>query len=261
MTKFLLSLVPALLLLVDGLGAKERYVYKTRVLLVAKAKTIINVDDIQKNSKQLKSISSNSRVKLFGREIINLDFRSVNNTENFVPINNIECYQDKKHTQDPAKQNCRSVQFLERGEYLYLRHRQLQTELIPLDRSTIGVEEFNVLDAHPDFDPDNDVVYDLAAIALLMKYLDLGPENPAKELFVAVNKSIAKIEVSYVKNIGSNKISIKLTPLRPGPDEFEEPFPHKIVYDKSLRVVTEIHQDLPVVGNTVIRLSRKDSSF
>jgi hypothetical protein len=242
-------------------SAKERYVYKARALLVAKASTVIEAETIERDGRIFKSISAVSKAKAFGKELVNLEFKSLNDAEDFAPIKNVECYLDKKHLRDPDKKNCRSVHFLENGEFLYLRYRKISTELISLSRDMPNVEEYNIQDVHQDFDPVRDRVYDLAAIALLVRFLELGPENPYRDLFVAVNKSIVKIRVSYISNLGNNKISIKLTPLRPGPDEFEEPFPHKIIYDTNIRVVTQIHQKLPLVGNTIIKLSKKDSSF
>ncbi|MBT7768028.1 MAG: hypothetical protein HN730_12795 [Bdellovibrionales bacterium] len=244
-----------------SISAKERYVYEARALVVAKATLVIDVEDVDLDGQKYKAITSNISVRLLGKKLIDLDFQSLNVADSFAPVKNIECYLEKKRLSNPADKNCRSVHFLENGEYLYLNHRQTSTNLIGLRRDMPNVEEYNVLDIHQDFDKQNDRVFDLASIALLVKYLHLSAENPNKDLFVAVNKSVVKVRISYVKDIGRNKIWIKITPLHPAPEFYKRPFPHKIVYDHKRKAVTQIHQKLPIVGNAVIKLSKKRSSF
>ena len=124
-----------------------------------------------------------------------------------------------------------------------------------------GVTIFDINEQQPDFDQNLDHLYDIASLALTIEQLNLSVENPERIFYLAVNKTIAMAKVQFVKNISKNEQWIKIIPLRPSIDEFDTPFPHKIIYDTHLRVVTEVHQKLPIVGNTVIKLNKKKSAF
>lgn len=254
--KTILTLLMSLLL-TTPLFAKERYVYKASVLMALKAKLVIDVEQAVFKNENVIFVKSNSNVEAFGKEVANLDYKSYNDTNTFEPKINIEC----EHSNKQTSKNCRAVKFLPQGQFLYKEFHNSKTVLEDFEYGNENVVLKDIADQQPTYNPNEHKIYDIASIALLVRYLNINRDNKNLELFVAVNESMAKVRVSYVQDIDASKMWIKLTPINPTPEEFKLPFPHKIIYDKKLKAVTEIHQLLPYVGNTVIKLDLKESSF
>lgn len=256
MIKYLLLLtLPISSLFAAG---KKTYLYETRVLLAAKASLKIEVQDTVYKGRPVKFIRSNSFAYLFGKEIYNLDYMAYSKKD-LTPITNIECEIQKNL---PAtERNCKQIQFLEHQQFVYKRLRLAKTSLPELTMNDSEAQLFDITEQQPDFDQSRDRIYDLASLALTVEHLNLTKQNPSKIFYIAVNKTIGKVQVSLVKNISRNLQWIKITPIRPSAAEFDTPFPHKIIYDTKLKVVTEVHQKAPVVGNIVIKLNKRKSSF
>ncbi len=254
------NLLAILLLPISSLFAsnKQIYVYETRVLLAAKATLKIEVENSIFNGAPVKFIRSNTHAYLFGKEIYNLDYMAYSKMD-LTPITNIECEIEKKD--DPDDKNCKQILFLEHQQFAYKKLHLKATQLPPMHENDQGVTIFDINEQQPDFDQNLDHLYDIASLALTIEQLNLSVENPERIFYLAVNKTIAMAKVQFVKNISKNEQWIKIIPLRPSIDEFDTPFPHKIIYDTHLRVVTEVHQKLPIVGNTVIKLNKKKSAF
>lgn len=240
-----------------SLLANEHYVYRASVLMALNATLVIDVDKADFNNKTFLHIKSNSNVRAFGKEVVNLDYIGFNDVTTFEPKINIEC----EHSSKQTRNNCRSVKFLPLGQFLYKEYHNDKTELEDLIYGSENVVLKDIINQQPTYDPNRDKIYDLSSIALLIKYLDLNKDHRDLELFVAVNQSMAKVKVSYVQDLGENKMWIKLTPINPPPQDFKISFPYKIIYDKKLKAVTEIHQMLPYVGDVSISLDIKASKL
>lgn len=241
----------------NSLMASDRYVYKASVLMALRAKLIIDVEQSVFKNETVVFVKSNSNVEAFGKEVANLDYMSYNDATTFEPKINIEC----EHSKNQSSKNCRAVKFLPQGQFLYKHFHNSKTVLQDFEYGNENVVLKDIADQQPTYNPNEHKIYDIASIALLVKYLNISKDNLSIELFVAVNESMAKVRVSYVQDIDANKMWIKLTPINPPPEEFKMPFPHKIIYDKKLKAVTEIHQILPYVGDTVVKLDLKESRF
>lgn len=256
MIKYLLLLcIPVTSLFAAG---KKTYVYETRVLLAAKASLKIEIQDSVYKGEPVKFIRSNTFAYLFGKQIYNLDYMAYSRN-NLAPITNIEC-EIKKHL-GPTEKNCKQIHFLDHQQFVYKKLRLTKTALPELIENDSEAQRFDINDQQADFDQARDQLYDLASIALSVERLNLTKQDPERIFYIAVNKSIGKVKVSLVKNISRTLQWIKLTPIHPSVAEFDTPFPHKIVYDTKLKVVTEVHQKAPVVGNIVIKLNKRKSSF
>ena len=250
------------LLLSINLLATERYVYKARTLLTARATLVLDVERKEGIPEEFVFIKSTSKVYMLTKQIFNIHHRSINSAEDFTPRYSIECFMGPDGlNMDPLDKNCRSVHFKESGEFLYLRHHQNVTELFPISEDYPEVKLMDVRDQVPDFDPARDVVYDPGSIVLLVKQMELSPENPERLLYVSVNKTVVKVSVSFVKYLNEEDIELKVKPIYPSEDEFDVPFPHKIIYNSKIKAVTVIYQKAPVVGNVKIKLDLKRSSF
>lgn len=231
--------------------ADESYTYRATILGTLNAKININVGEgIYNNQKAIK-ITSNTNVRFLGKEVINIDYLAFNNPQNFEPLLNIECNQDKKDNGN----NCKAIKFLSDGIFLYKQLHQDKTNLVEINQDTPEVETNHIVDQQPTFNPAIDKVFDIGSIILLVKYLKLDPKNPEQDIYVAINRQIALIKVSYVKDISPDEMWIKLTPINPGPEEVGE-FPHKIIYNRKIGAVTEVHKKIAIVGNLVVKLDR-----
>ncbi len=238
-------------LLSSNVLADEHYLYKASILGTLNAKINISVSDDFFNNEKVLKISSNTTVRFLGNEVINIDYLALNNPLNFEPLLNIECNQDKKDSGN----NCKAIKFLPDGIFLYNQLHQDKTKLIDFGTETTGVELNHIIDQQPTFDSSKDKVFDIGSIILLVKYLKLDKNHPEQDLFVAINHQIALIKVSYVKDISPDEMWIKLAPINPGPDQVGE-FPHKIIYNKKISAVTEVHKKIPIVGNLIVKLVR-----
>ncbi len=252
-----ISLFVVSLFFTFSLFANERYVYKASVLMALKARLVIDVDKAEFNNATVLRIRSNSTVNAFGKEVANLDYIGFNDVSTFEPKLNIEC----EHSEKQSAKNCRSVKFLPQGQFLYKNYHNDKTVIEDIEYGGENVVLKDIVDQQPTYNPNEHKIYDLASIALLIKYLDINKDHKNLELFVAVNESIAKVQVSYVQELGDNKMWIKLTPINPPPEDFKIAFPYKIIYDRNLKAVTEIHQRLPYVGDVEITLDVKASKF
>ena len=236
-------------LLCSSAIADENYLYKATILGTLNAKLNINVSEGLFNNQKALKITSNTTVRFLGNEVVNIDYLAFNNPSNFEPLLNIECNHDKKDSGN----NCKAIKFIPDGIFLYKQLHQDKTQLIDINIDQKDVETNHVVDQQPTFNPAIDKVFDIGSIILLVKYLKLDQNNPEQDLFVAINRQIALIKVSYVKDISPDETWIKLTPINPGPDEVGE-FPHKIIYNKKIGAVTEVHKKIPVVGNLIVKL-------
>jgi hypothetical protein len=245
------------LIILTSTGHAEHYEYKARVLLALSARLTFDVKKVEYQGTPAISVRSKTKVHALGANVVNMDYEGINDAKTFSPFINIECEHSKKR----SSKNCRSVKFLPYGDFLYKRFASNKTELKDFALGDEFVTQKNIIDQLPEFNPNEDLIYDVAALALLVKYLDIAPKKKSIDLHVAINESMAKINVSHVKELPGNQMWIKLTPVIPAPHEFKMSFPHKIIYDRNLKAVTEIHQKLPIVGNTVVRLDRKASRF
>jgi hypothetical protein len=231
--------------------ADVNYLYKASILGTLNAKININVSEGMYNNQKALKITSNTNVRFLGNEVINIDYLAYNNPQNFAPLLNIECNQDKKDNGN----NCKAIKFLSDGIFLYQQLHQDKTNLIELSENTPGIETNHIIDQQPTFNPAIDKVFDIGSIILFVKYLNINQKNPEQDLFVAINHQIALIKVSYVKDITPDEMWIKLTPINPGPDDVGE-FPHKIIYNRKIGAVTEVHKKIPIVGNLIVKLVR-----
>jgi hypothetical protein len=244
-------------LFLNPIQAKEHYVYKASILAVLNAKLVIDVEKVIFNNEPMLQVKSNSNIHFLGNEIVNMDYLAFNDLTTFEPKINIECEHSKKSSQN----NCRSVKFIPQGQFLYKESHNVNTVLEDLEFGGVNVALLNIIDQQPTYNSNEDKVYDIASIVLLIKYLEINKDHRDLDLFIAVNKQITKTRVSYVQDIDENLLWIKLTPINPGPDDFKGEFPHKIIYDRRLKTVTEIHKKLPYVGDVVIKLDVKASKF
>lgn len=253
-------MIPLLLCLSSSLFAanKKTYVYETRVLLAAKASLKIEVQDSTYKGMPVKYVRSNTFAYLFGKQIYNLDYMAYTK-QDLTPITNIEC--EIKKRPDPTRKNCRQIKFLEHQQFLYKQIALRKTSLPELHENDSEAQLYDISDQQPDFDQARDQLYDIAALALTVEHLNLSRSNRERTFYLAVNKEIAKAKVVWVKNINSHLQWLKIIPIKPSIEEFDTPFPHKIVYDTRLKVVTEVHQKAPVVGNIVVKLNKRKSSF
>lgn len=231
--------------------ADENYTYRATILGTLNAKININVSESIYNNQKAIKITSNTNVRFLGKEVINIDYLAFNNPQNFEPLLNIECNQDKKDNGN----NCKAIKFLADGIFLYKQLHQDKTNLVEINQGTPEVETNHIVDQQPTFNPAIDKVFDIGSIILLVKYLKLDPKNPEQDIYVAINRQIALIKVSYVKDISADEMWIKLTPINPGPEEVGE-FPHKIIYNRKIGAVTEVHKKIAIVGNLVVKLDR-----
>lgn len=247
-------------LLAFSLQAREHYVYKASIFKIINAKLTIDVDQAVYDNSPVLMIKSNSYAHFLGSEVTNIDYIAYNDINTFEPKLNVECEHAKKQNSD-QKNNCRAVKALPLGQFLYRAFHSDKTPLEDLDYGMQNVTLENVNAQQPTFNPNTDKVFDIASIVLLVKYLNLNKDHREQELFVAVNRTITKIKATYVQDIDANKMWIKLDPLWPGPENYKTDFPHKIIFDRRLKAVTEVHKKLQVVGDIVISLDKKASSF
>jgi hypothetical protein len=247
----------SLVIIANSLCAKEHYVYKASIFKVLNAKLIIDVEDGTYNNVPVVNIKSNSNIHFLGNEIVNLDYLAHNDVKTFEPQLNIEC----EHSKKQGDQNCRSVKFLPQGQFLYKESHNDITKLEDIESGSLNVTLMDIITQQPTYNPNEHKIYDIASIVLLIKYLDISKDHRDIDLFIAINKQMMKVRISYVQDIDENQMWIKLIPLNPGPEEFKGEFPHKIVFDKRLKTVTEIHKKLPYVGDVVIKLDKKASRF
>lgn len=255
MKTLLVSIIASLLS--SSLFANEHYVYKASVLMALKATLVIDIEKAEFDNESVLRINSRSKVHAFGKEVVDLDYIGLNDVTTFEPKLNIEC----EHSTKQTKNNCRSVKFLPQGQFLYKQYHNDKTVLEDLVYGGENVVLKDIIEQQPSYNPNIDKVYDFSSIVLLIKYLDLSKDHPFIDLYVAVNESIAKVRVSYVQELAGNKSWIKLTPINPAPEDFKIAFPYKIIYDRKLKAVSEIHQKLPYVGDVTIALDTKASRF
>lgn len=246
-----------IIILSCSLSAKEHYVYRASIFKVLNAKLIIDVNDEVIDNIPVLRVTSNSTVRFLGNEIVNLDYVALNDITTFEPKINLEC----EHSDKQSEKNCRSVKFLPQGQFLYREFHNQKTVLEDLVYGSADVELLNIIDQQPSYNPNENKIYDIGSIVLLVKYLEINKDHRDQELFVAVNHQIAKIRMSYVEDIDNNLMWIKMIPIKPAPEDFKGEFPHKIIYDRRLKTVTEIHKKLPIVGDLVIKLDKKASGL
>jgi len=244
-------------LVTTSLFANEHYVYKVSILKVFRAKIIIDVEPRTFNNLPALSVKSNSQIRFMGKEIANLDYLAFNDAITFEPQINIEC----EHSENQSTKNCRSVKFLQEGQFLYKNSHNNRTVLEDLKFGEPEVVLEEVLAQQPTYNPNEHKIFDIASIVLLIKYLDINKDHRDLDLFIAVNRQMTKVKISYVQDIDANKMWIKMTPIWPGPEEYKGDFPHKIIYDRRIKTVTEVHKKLPYIGDVVIRLDEKLSSI
>ncbi|MBL6989814.1 MAG: hypothetical protein ISR65_08545 [Bacteriovoracaceae bacterium] len=230
----------------------ETYTYRAG-LLWASAEAVLTVQDVEHAGKKMKLLSSSIKAD-WGFGTYSLEYSSYANL-NLTPVKSIEC----EKPDSPTDENCKSTEHIGNNRFLFKRsHQSSGASIISIVEGGSGVDLHNINEQQPDYNDQDNLIYDAGAIPLFIKTLDLSPQNPSRTLYVAINRTIAKAEIKYVKKLSGSEIEIKVVPLAPTSDDVKEALPKKIIYDTKLKAVTKIYKMFPFVGDVAIELVRPD---
>ncbi len=246
------------LFITSNLLADIKYVYKARKFMVGKAKMIYQMKEGFYQGEPVSYISAYAVGTAFGSKVNELDFKSINNLEEYYPLTNSFCEHPKAVLQT---HKCMNSQFLDDGNIFFRRYDAKNAELEEFTSETSSIEKTGPYADYPDFDPEYDRLYDFASMLLLTPHLSFTNEEPAHIFFIAYNDAIRRVELRLKRTLSRSLMEVSINLLEGSPKDFNNNMPYKILINTDENLITKIYGRHPKYGSYVAKLDRKASQF